>query len=144
VHIAQALVVLAKMGDYDVVVVDPREAFNTAERFPETERVVEWPDDALPTLGLTARDALVVLSHDPKLDDPALVFALEAGVGYVGALGSTRNQAKRLERLAEEGLSPDDLARIHGPVGIDIGSRSAPEIAVSIMAQLIATRKGKG
>ncbi|MEM1347076.1 MAG: XdhC/CoxI family protein [Myxococcota bacterium] len=144
VHIAQALVVLAKMSDYDVVVVDPREAFNTAQRFPDTERVLEWPDDALPTLGLTARDALVVLSHDPKLDDPALAGALEEGVGYVGALGSVRNQTKRLERLAAAGVPCDELARIHGPVGLDIGSRSAPEIAVSIMAQLIQARKGKG
>ena len=126
-----------------VTLVDPRSAFATAERFPDTRLVDLWPREALSEIGLDARTALVALSHDAKLDDPALVAALESEVFYIGALGSRRNQQRRLERLRAHGFSDDQLERIHGPVGIDIGARSPAEIAVSIVAEIVrALRMG--
>ena len=136
VHIAQALVPMARQVGYDPVVIDPRSAFGSAARFPGETLLDDWPDDAVRALGLDARTALVLLTHDPKLDDPALTEALRSDVFYIGALGSTRTHAKRLERMGEAGFSPTDLARIHGPVGLDIGAAGPAEIALSILAQM--------
>ncbi|TMV14759.1 XdhC family protein [Arenibacterium halophilum] len=143
VHIAQALVPMARILGYDAVVIDPREAFATPARFPETRLLHDWPDDAVATVGLDSRCAVVLLTHDPKLDDPALLAALRANVFYIGALGSTRTHAKRIERLEAEGIAPADIARIHGPVGLNIGAASPAEIAVSILGQMTEVlRKG--
>ena len=136
VHIAQPLVQMARMAGYEPVVVDPREAFASQERFPETLRMHDWPDAALALYGLDARTAVVTLTHDPKLDDPAIMAALRSDVFYLGCLGSTRTHAKRVDRLSEAGFSAEDIARIHAPVGLDIGAKSPAEIAVSIMAQI--------
>ncbi len=136
VHIAQALVPMARLAGYDVAVVDPREAFASAARFPDTRLLHDWPDAALAEFGLDARTALVTLTHDPKLDDPAIMTALRAPVFYLGCLGSGRTHAKRVDRLAAAGFSPAEIARIHAPVGADIGARSPAEIAVSILAQV--------
>ncbi len=136
VHIAQALVPMARQVGYDPVVIDPRTAFASADRFPGVTLLDEWPDDGVRALGLDARTALVLLTHDPKLDDPALAEALRSDVFYIGALGSSRTHAKRLERMAEAGFSQADLARIHGPVGLDIGAAGPAEIALSILAQM--------
>ncbi|WP_324754773.1 XdhC family protein [Roseovarius sp. Pro17] len=136
VHIAQALVPMARQVGYDPVVIDPRSAFASAARFPGETLLDDWPDDAVRALGLDARTALVLLTHDPKLDDPALTEALRSDVFYIGALGSTRTHAKRLERMGEAGFSPTDLARIHGPIGLDIGAAGPAEIALSILAQM--------
>ncbi|MBA85494.1 XdhC family protein [Thalassobius sp. S69A] len=135
VHIAQALVPMARLAGYDPVLVDPREAFGSDARFPGERILNDWPDDAIKTLGLDPRTALVLLSHDPKIDDPALEQALTADVFYIGALGSKRTHAKRVDRLTEAGFPPDQIARIHGPVGLDIGAASPAEIAVSILAE---------
>lgn len=136
VHIAQSLVSMARMAGYDVMLVDPREAFASAERFPETVISHDWPDEALRDFGLDARTAVVTLTHDPKLDDPAIVTALGADVFYLGCLGSQRTHAKRVTRLTDAGLTPEQIARIHAPVGLNIGSKTPAEIAVSIMAQV--------
>jgi xanthine dehydrogenase accessory factor len=136
VHISQALAPIAKLLDYDVTIVDPRTAFATPERFPNIRIVAEWPDKALPPLNVDRYTAFVALTHDPKIDDPALVHALSRDCFYVGALGSRKTHARRLERLKQEGLSDADLARIHAPIGLDIGAVSPAEIAVSIMAQI--------
>ena len=136
VHIAQALVPMARIAGYDPVVIDPREAFGATARFPDTRVINDWPDDALAALGLDARTALVLLTHDPKIDDPALHLALKSPVFYIGALGSTRTHAKRVTRLEEAGFAPADIARIQGPVGLDIGAANPQEIAVSILAQM--------
>jgi xanthine dehydrogenase accessory factor len=136
VHIAQALVPAARLVGYEVVVVDPRRAWATTTRFPEVDLVIEWPDDALAGLTLDHRTAVVTLTHDPKLDDPALIVAARSPVFFIGALGSTRTHAKRLDRLREEGLSEAELARINGPVGLPIGARSPAEIAIAVMAQI--------
>ena len=143
VHIAQGLVGMAQSCGYDPVIIDPRETFASPERFPGCEVMHDWPDDAVTGLGLDPRTALVLLTHDPKLDDPAIEAALRSGVFYIGALGSTRTHAKRLERLTERGFSPQDLERIHGPIGLDIGAANPAEIAVSIMAEMTQVlRKG--
>ena len=143
VHIAQALVPMARLAGYDPVIIDPREAFGSAARFPGERVINDWPDDALAEVGLDTRTALVLLTHDPKLDDPALHLALNSGAFYIGALGSTRTHAKRVARLEEAGFGPEQIARIKGPVGLDIGAASPPEIAVSILAQMVQTlRKG--
>ena len=134
VHIAQALLPMARACGYDPVIVDPRPAFGAAARFPGERIVEDWPDGALAALGLDARTAVVTLTHDPKLDDPAIRAALASDVFYLGCLGSTRTHGKRLDRLAD--LGPQALARIHGPVGLDIGARSPAEIAVSILAEM--------
>ena len=136
VHIAQALVPIARVAGYDPVLIDPRETFGSQERFPGETIVNEWPDEGVRAFGLDARTALVLLTHDPKLDDPALTEALRSDVFYIGALGSTRTHAKRVERLTEEGFAEAEIARIHGPVGLDIGAANPGEIAVSIMAEI--------
>ncbi len=135
VHIAQALVPMAALAGYDVTVVDPRRAWASDARFPDVALSAEWPDAALGALAPDHRTAVIVLTHDPKLDDPALEVTLKSAAFYVGALGSTRTHAKRLARLRELGLSEDQLARIHGPIGLAIGAKSPAEIAISILAQ---------
>ena len=137
VHIAQALVGMARTAGFDPVVVDPREAFGSPARFPDTARVNDWPDEALQTVGVDARTALVLLTHDPKLDDPALQIALASDAFYIGALGSTRTHAKRVERMQALGFDAQAIARIHGPVGLNIGASGPAEIAVSVLAQMI-------
>lgn len=139
VHIAQALVPMARLAGYDPVIIDPRGAFGSEARFPGERLINDWPDEALQEVGLDARTALVLLTHDPKLDDPALHLALKSRAFYIGALGSTRTHAKRTERLQEAGFTADDITRIKGPVGLDIGAASPAEIAVSILAQMVQT-----
>ena len=141
VHIAIPLVAIAKTLGYRAVVVDPREAFGSAERFPGVDRIVSaWPDRALEEIGIDASTAVAVLTHDPKLDDPALAAALRSPAFYVGALGSRRTQEKRRQRLLEAGLDEQTLARLHAPIGLPIGGRSPGEIALSILAQIVAAR----
>jgi len=135
VHIAQALVPMATLAGYDVTVVDPRRAWATDARFPNVTLSTAWPDEALTTLRLDRRTAVVTLTHDPKLDDPALRVALKSEAFYIGALGSKRTHAKRLDRLRGEGVDEAGLTRIHGPAGLAIGAKSPAEIAVSIVAQ---------
>ncbi|MBP0482999.1 XdhC family protein [Sagittula salina] len=143
VHIAQALVPMARIAGYDPVIVDPRETFGSETRFPGERLIHDWPDEAVEALGLDARTALVLLTHDPKLDDPALEKALRSQVFYIGALGSTRTHGKRQTRLEAAGFSVEEIARIHGPVGLDIGAAGPAEIAVSIMAEMTRVlRKG--
>jgi len=136
VHIAQALVPMARLAGYDVTVIDPREAFASEARFPGTAIVHDWPDAALAAHGLDTRTAVVTLTHDPKLDDPAILAALAAPVFYLGCLGSPRTHAKRVDRLRAAGIDEATLARIHAPIGADIGASSPAEIAVAILAQL--------
>ncbi|MCC6008734.1 MAG: XdhC family protein [Rhodobacteraceae bacterium] len=143
VHIAQPLVAMARLMGLDPVVVDPREAFASPDRFPGERLIHDWPDEALAGLGLDARSAIVTLTHDPKLDDPAIMAALAAPVAYLGCLGSTRTHARRLERLRAAGLDDAALARIHAPVGLPIGAASPAEIAVSILAQIVAVVRGR-
>jgi xanthine dehydrogenase accessory factor len=143
VHIAQALLPMARACGHDPVLVDPRPAFGTAARFPGETILDDWPDAALAGLGLDARSCVVTLTHDPKLDDPAIRAALASEVFYIGCLGSTRTHAKRVARLEEAGFGAAEIARIHAPVGLDIGARSPAEIAVSVMAEITATlRRG--
>jgi xanthine dehydrogenase accessory factor len=136
VHIAQALVPMARLAGYDLAVVDPREAFASDARFPDTAISHDWPDEALAAFGLDTRTAVVTLTHDPKIDDPAIMSALRAPVFYLGCLGSTRTHAKRVERLRAAGFTDADIARIHAPVGADIGAKSPAEIAIAILAQI--------
>ncbi|MCE8516646.1 XdhC family protein [Ruegeria pomeroyi] len=143
VHIAQALVPMARIAGYDPVVIDPREAFASDARFPGETILHDWPDEAVSKLGLDARTALVLLTHDPKLDDPALEAALAADVFYIGALGSTRTHAKRVARMHEAGFTDAQIGRIHGPVGLDIGAAGPAEIAVAILAQMTAVLRGR-
>ena len=141
VHIAQSLLSIAKIAGFDTIVVDPRTAFATGERFPHaTQLVQEWPQRALPKLRLDRSAYIAVLTHDPKLDDPALQIALRSDVSYVGALGSRRTNRDRVERLRESGLSEEQISRLHAPIGFDIDARSPGEIAVSIMAEIIQVR----
>ena len=142
VHISQALAPMAKGLDLDVTIVDPRTAFATPERFPDVKVIAEWPDVALPPLNVDRYTAFVALTHDPKIDDPALLHALSRDCFYVGALGSKKTHAKRVARLKEQGRSDAEIARIHAPIGLDIGAVSAPEIAVSILAQIVSARRG--
>lgn len=143
VHISQALVPMARLVGYDPVIVDPRTAFATPERFPGVDLRAEWPDVALPPLGLDRYTAFITLTHDPKIDDPALIHAFRKGCFYIGALGSRRTHAKRVERLAAAGIAPEDLARIKAPIGLAIGAISPAEIAVSILAEVVeAWRRG--
>ncbi|MGD9293674.1 MAG: XdhC family protein [Roseobacter sp.] len=137
VHIAQALVPMARIAGYDPVVIDPRGAFGSEARFPGERLVADWPDEALEQIGLDTRTALVLLTHDPKLDDPALHIALRSTCFYIGALGSRRTHAARVARLEDAGFSPDEIARIHAPIGLDIGASGPPEIAVSILAEMV-------
>lgn len=143
VHIAQALAPMAAQAGYDVIIVDPRTAFATVQRFARERLDTRWPDIALPEIGLDARTALVALTHDPKLDDPALHLAVASPAFYVGALGSRRTHAKRVERLREGGMSEAGIARISAPVGLAIGAVGPVEIAVSILAEITATLRGK-
>ena len=136
VHIAQALLPMARACGYDPILVDPRPAFGSGARFPDTDIRDDWPDDALGAIGLDPRTAVVTLTHDPKLDDPAIRAALSSEVFYLGCLGSRRTHGKRVERLTAAGFSAGQIARIHAPVGLDIGGRSTAEIAVSIMAEI--------
>ena len=136
VHIAQALVPMAEIAGYDVTVIDPRDAFASAARFPGRTLSHEWPDVALAEVGLDPRVAVVTLTHDPKLDDPAIEAALRAPVFYLGCLGSPRTHAKRVERLRAKGFSDAEIGRIHAPIGADIGAKSPAEIAISILAQV--------
>jgi xanthine dehydrogenase accessory factor len=138
VHIAQALLPIARLAGYRPIVIDPRAAFGSAERFPEVDLVNAWPDEALPLLAPDRRTAIVTLTHDPKIDDPALQAALGSEAFYIGALGSRRTHAKRCERLAQAGFGADAIARIHGPVGLAIGAITPAEIALSILAQITA------
>ena len=136
VHIAQPLMVMARLAGFDAVLVDPREAFASDARFPGEVILHDWPDEALKAQGLDARTAVVTLTHDPKLDDPAIVTALRSDVFYLGCLGSTRTHAKRVARLTELGFEAADIARIHAPVGLDIGAKTPAEIAISVMAEI--------
>jgi xanthine dehydrogenase accessory factor len=138
VHISQALAPMATMLGYDVTIVDPRTAFATVERFPEVKVIAQWPDVALPPLGIDRYTAFVALTHDPKIDDPALTHALARDCFYIGALGSKKTHARRIERLKAQGQSDVALARIHAPIGLAIGAASPPEIALAIMAEITA------
>ena len=138
VHISQALAPLARSLDYDVTVVDPRTAFASPERFPDVPLVAEWPDVALPPLNIDHYTAFVALTHDPKIDDPALLHAFQRDCFYIGALGSRKTHAKRGERLRAQGARDSDIGRIHAPIGLAIGAVSPSEIAVSIMAEITA------
>jgi xanthine dehydrogenase accessory factor len=136
VHIAQPLLAIARTCGYAPTLIDPRAAFGSADRFPGETILDDWPDEALAALKPDARTAIVTLTHDPKLDDPAIRFALTSPAFYLGCLGSTRTHAKRVERLTEAGFTPDQIAKIHAPVGLDIGAKTPAEIAVSVMAQI--------
>ncbi|MGB6537024.1 MAG: XdhC family protein [Xanthobacteraceae bacterium] len=138
VHISQTLAPIGKLLGYDVTIVDPRTAFASIERFPDVKVIAEWPDKALPPLGIDHYTAFVALTHDPKIDDPALSHALSRDCFYIGALGSRKTHARRVARLKEQGVSDADIARICAPIGLDIGAASPAEIAVAIMAQITA------
>ena len=137
VHIAQSLSPMARLAGFEPIIVDPREGFGSADRFPGDRIINEWPDEALAQIGRDSRTALVLLTHDPKLDDPALEFGLGSEYFYIGALGSKRTHAKRVERFEKKGYSQDQIGRICGPVGLNIGSATPAEIAVSILAQMV-------
>jgi xanthine dehydrogenase accessory factor len=143
VHIAQQLVPMARALGHDVVILDPRSAFATEQRFGDAEISREWPEEALPRIGVDAGTALIALTHDPKIDDPALIHALSSDAFYVGALGSRKTHAKRVERLRQAGVAEADIERIHAPIGLDIGAQGAAEIALSIMAEITAVQRGK-
>ena len=140
VHIAQALIPMARVAGYDVQLIDPRAAFATPGRFPGIEIINRWPQEVMGELTLNSRTAVVTLSHDAKIDEPALQAALESDAFYIGALGSRKNHAKRLQRLAALGFDDETLTRIAGPVGLPLGGRAPAEIAVSILAQIIQSR----
>ena len=138
VHISQALAPLARALSYDVTVVDPRTAFASPERFPDVPLIAEWPDVALPPLNIDHYTAFVAVTHDPKIDDPALLHAFQRNCFYIGALGSRKTHAKRVARLRAQGAAETDIARIHAPIGLPIGAVSPAEIAVAIMAEITA------
>ena len=138
VHIAQALVPMAQLAGYEVAVIDPRSAFGSPERFPGVALSNDWPDEAMEQLKPDLRTAVVTLTHDPKIDDPALIAALKSDVFYIGALGSKKTHAARQERLRAAGIAAHEFARIHGPVGLAIGAKSPAEISISILAQMTA------
>jgi xanthine dehydrogenase accessory factor len=141
--VTQALAPLADAVGYRVTVIDPRRAFATDARFPDVEMSGEWPDEAMPRLAPDGQTAVVTLTHDTKIDDPALEHALNSDAFYIGALGSTRTHARRVQRLRDRGFGDEQIARIHGPIGLDLGGRSPAEIAVAILAEVIAARHGK-
>ena len=144
VHISQALAPMARLAGFDVTIVDPRTAFATPERFPDVPLRAQWPQDALPELGVDRYTAMAALTHDPKIDDPALAHAVERGCFYVGALGSRKTHARRVERLAALGVTEAALARMDAPIGLDIGAQSPAEIAVAVLGSLIqALRRGE-
>jgi xanthine dehydrogenase accessory factor len=137
VHISQALAPMGHLLGYDVTIVDPRTAFASIERFPDVKVIAEWPDVALPPLGIDHYTAFVALTHDPKIDDPGIAIALKSDCFYIGALGSRKTHARRVERLkAERGFNDNDIGRIHSPIGLDIGAVSPSEIAVAIMGEI--------
>jgi xanthine dehydrogenase accessory factor len=138
VHISQALAPIAQLLGYDVTIVDPRTAFASIERFPDVKVIAQWPDEALPALGIDHYTAFVALTHDPKIDDPALSHALARDCFYIGALGSKKTHGRRIERLKAGGISDAALARIHAPIGLEIGAVSPSEIAVAIMGEITA------
>lgn len=139
VHIAQFLAPMAALAGYEVTLIDPRQAFANTTRFPDCQLCTDWPQEAMRTLAPDRRTAVVALTHDPKIDDPALAAALRSPAFYIGALGSRRTHAQRLERLAQLGLG-DQLARIHGPIGLNLGGRQPAEIAVAALAQMVQIR----
>ncbi|MSP51406.1 MAG: xanthine dehydrogenase [Alphaproteobacteria bacterium] len=139
VHIAQPLARMALLAGYEVIIVDPRRSFATAVRFPDVTVLSDWPDDALATLAPDPRTAIVTLTHDPKIDDPALNLALKSSAFYIGALGSRKTHAARLKRMELAGFTATETARIRGPVGLSIGARSPAEIAISVLAQVTET-----
>jgi xanthine dehydrogenase accessory factor len=139
VHVSQVLAPMARLLGYDVAIVDPRTAFATKERFPDVPMIAEWPDAALPRLAIDRYTAFAALTHDPKIDDPALIYALDRDCFYIGALGSKKTHARRIARLKEQGASEQSLARIRAPIGIAIGAVSPAEIALAIMAQITAS-----
>jgi xanthine dehydrogenase accessory factor len=139
VHISQALAPIAKILGYDVAIIDPRSAFGSAERFPDVSVLTQWPEEVLPSLDIDRYTAFAALTHDPKIDDPALAHALLCDCFYIGALGSRKTHARRLERLRERGFSDAQLSRIHAPIGLPIGAQSPQEIAIAIMAEITAS-----
>ncbi|MFT4097572.1 MAG: XdhC family protein [Rhodoblastus sp.] len=143
VHVSQSLAEMARLVDFDVTIVDPRTAFASEERFPNVRVIAEWPDKALPEIGLDAYTGIVALTHDPKIDDPALKLALSANCFYIGALGSKKTHARRVERLTAAGFSTAQIDRIHAPVGLDIGAVSPAEIAVSVLAEIVLSLRKK-
>lgn len=143
VHISQALAPMAKLLDLDVAIIDPRTAFATQERFPEVTLLAEWPEEALQKVPLDGYTAFVALTHDPKIDDPALIAALRSNCFYIGALGSRKTHGKRLERLAAAGFGEADAKRIHAPIGLDIGAVSPAEIALAILAEIVQALRGR-
>jgi xanthine dehydrogenase accessory factor len=143
VHISQALAPIGALLGYDVTIVDPRTAFASPERFPDVKVIAEWPDEALPPLNVDHYTAFVALTHDPKIDDPALLHALSRDCFYIGALGSRKTHAKRVERLKQAGVGDASVARIHAPIGLPIGAVSPSEIAVAIMAEITASLRLK-
>ena len=144
VHVSQTLAPMAAMLGYDVVIVDPRSAFATPERFPGVRVIAQWPDEALPPLAIDRYTAFVALTHDPKIDDPALTHALSRECFYIGALGSRKTHGRRVERLKAQGVSDAAIARIHAPIGLSIGAVSPAEIAVAILAQITAELRQGG
>jgi xanthine dehydrogenase accessory factor len=144
VHISQALAPIARVVGYDVTIVDPRTAFASIERFPDVKVIAEWPDTALPPLNVDRYTAFVALTHDPKIDDPALTHALARDCFYIGALGSKKTHARRVERLKGQGIGDAAIARIHAPIGLEIGAVSPPEIAVAIMGEITARLRQAG
>ncbi|MCX8252432.1 XdhC/CoxF family protein [Beijerinckiaceae bacterium RH AL1] len=143
VHISQALATMARLTELDVTIIDPRTAFATPERFPDVRLLAEWPDEAIERIGLDPYTAVCLLTHDPKIDDPALVAALKTGCFYIGALGSRKTHGRRLDRMREHGFDDAALARIHAPIGLDIGAVSPAEIAVAILGEIIAALRRK-
>jgi xanthine dehydrogenase accessory factor len=143
VHISQALAPMARLAGFDMVIIDPRTAFATPARFPDVQLIAEWPEVALPPLRLDRYTALCALTHDPKIDDPGLAEALRAQCFYIGALGSRKSHANRVARLTAQGFGADEIGRIHAPIGLDIGSVTPAEIAVSIIGEIIGALRKK-
>ena len=143
VHIAQALISLAKTADFEIILIDPRDHFATKDRFPNCKIINEWPDTALSNFILDKATHLVTLTHDPKIDDPALIYTLKKDIGYIGSLGSKKTHNKRCERLIDIGFCQSDLSKIHGPIGLNIKAKTPAEIAISIMAEIINFRRSK-
>jgi xanthine dehydrogenase accessory factor len=143
VHISQALAPMAKLSGFDMTIIDPRTAFATAERFPDVPVIAEWPEVVLPGMNLDMFTGVCLLTHDPKIDDPALIAALKAECFYIGALGSRKTHLKRGERMRAAGFTEADMARIHAPIGLDIGSVSPAEIAVAVLGEIIMALRKK-
>ena len=141
VHIAQALISIARTADFEIILIDPREHFATQERFPNCKILNEWPDEALSNFTLDQATHLVTLTHDPKIDDPALIYVLKRNIGYIGSLGSKKTHQKRCERLLNLKFSKNDLSKIHGPIGLNIRAKTPAEIAISIMGEIVSFRR---